>query len=87
MTVNVGEHFEKVIESLIAGGRFQNQSEVIRAGLRMLEDREYGHDEALEAELSKRLNSPSTPWTSRDFAEIRKAGRERLKKSSFKKAA
>ncbi|HZV36583.1 MAG TPA: type II toxin-antitoxin system ParD family antitoxin [Verrucomicrobiae bacterium] len=87
MTVNVGEHFEKVIEALIEGGRFQNQSEIIRAGLRLLEDREYGHDEALEAELSKRLDGPSPPWTSRDLAEIRKAGRARIKRNSLKKAA
>ena len=87
MTVNIGEHFEKVIQSLIEGGRFQNQSEVIRAGLRLLEDRECGHDEALEAELAKRLKSPSTPWTSRDLDAIRKAGQERLKRFRMKKAA
>lgn len=79
MTVNIGERFEKMIESLIAGGRFQNQSEVIRAGLRLLEDREYGHDEALEAELSKRLSSPSSQWNSHDMAEIRKSGRDKLR--------
>ena len=71
MTVNLGEHFEKMLADLIAGGRFQNQSEVIRAGLRLLENREYGHDENLEAKLLERLNSPSSAWTKADLAEIR----------------
>ena len=52
--------FSRMLADLIAGGRFQNQSEVLRAGLRLLEDREYGHDQALEDELAKRLDSPSS---------------------------
>jgi putative addiction module CopG family antidote len=88
MTVNIGEHFEKMLEDMLAGGRFQNQSEVIRAGLRLLEDREYGQDDALENELLKRLNSRSTPWAKSDLAEIRKLGRAKLKKrAGFEKAA
>jgi len=33
-------HFEELIDRFIASGRFNNKSEVIRAGLRLLEDRE-----------------------------------------------
>ena len=87
MTVNIGEHFEKMMADLIAGGRFQNQSEVIRAGLRLLEDREYGYDEALETELLRRLESPSSSWSSADLTRIRKLGRVRLKRTGLKKAA
>jgi antitoxin ParD1/3/4 len=87
MTVNIGDHFEKLIGELISGGRFQNQSEVIRAGLRLLEDREYAHDEALEAELLARTESPSAPWTKADFAKIRKLGRIKSKASRLKRAA
>lgn len=87
MTVNIGEHFERMIEDLIAGGRFQNQSEVIRAGLRLLEDREYGYDEALEAELMKRLESPREPWTKADLGEIRKLAKAKLKSTGLKRAA
>jgi antitoxin ParD1/3/4 len=36
----VGEHYEAFIASKISGGRFNNASEVVRAGLRMLEDYE-----------------------------------------------
>ena len=87
MTVNIGDHFEKMMQDLIAGGRFQNQSEVIRAGLRLLEDREYHQDEALEAELVRRLESPSRLWTTADLSKIRKLGRARLSRGSLERAA
>lgn len=87
MTANIGEHFEKMMGDLISGGRFQNQSEVIRAGLRLLEDREYGHDEAIEYELSARLDSPSSPWTKRDLNRVRRLGLTKLKRTGLKNAA
>jgi antitoxin ParD1/3/4 len=34
------EHHEKVIEALVASGRYQNASEVLREGLRLVEQRE-----------------------------------------------
>jgi putative addiction module CopG family antidote len=87
MSVNLGEHFEKMLAHLIAGGRFQNQSEVVRAGLRLLEEREFGSEKELEAKLLSRIDSPSSQWTSADLAEIRKLSRARLKKGGLKKAA
>jgi antitoxin ParD1/3/4 len=36
----LGEHYEKFIASQMQTGRFNNASEVVRAGLRMLEDYE-----------------------------------------------
>ncbi|HNB81116.1 MAG TPA: type II toxin-antitoxin system ParD family antitoxin [Chitinophagaceae bacterium] len=41
-SISLGEHFELFVESRIAEGRFKNASEVIRAGLRLLEDEEKG---------------------------------------------
>jgi antitoxin ParD1/3/4 len=38
--VNLTEHFDRFIESGIASGRFSNASEVVREGLRLLEQRE-----------------------------------------------
>lgn len=36
----LGEHYEQFIAQQVADGRFNNASEVVRAGLRMLEDYE-----------------------------------------------
>ena len=37
-------HWEKFVQQLIASGRYSNQSEVIRAGLRALEEAEIARD-------------------------------------------
>lgn len=39
-SVSLGDHFESFIEHNINDGRFNNASEVVRAGLRLLEDEE-----------------------------------------------
>lgn len=39
-SVSLGNHFEEFVENRISKGRFKNASEVIRAGLRLLEEEE-----------------------------------------------
>jgi antitoxin ParD1/3/4 len=39
-SISLGDHFEDFIESSVTKGRFNNASEVVRAGLRLLEDEE-----------------------------------------------
>jgi len=86
MTINLGEHFERMVADLIEGGRFQNQSEVIRAGLRLLEESEYYSPE-LERELTRRLRGKSKPLSKTFFAEIKKRGYARLQTERHKRAA
>jgi antitoxin ParD1/3/4 len=38
--VNLTEHFDRFIETRVTSGRFSNASEVVREGLRLLEQRE-----------------------------------------------
>ncbi len=39
-SVTLGDHFEKIIERSIECGRYASVSEVIRAGLRMIDEKE-----------------------------------------------
>lgn len=45
--VSLGPHFERFVQDQLAGGRYQNASEVVRAGLRLLEDFEASRSERL----------------------------------------
>ncbi len=39
-SISLGDYFEQFVQNRIAQGRFNNVSEVIRAGLRLLEEEE-----------------------------------------------
>jgi antitoxin ParD1/3/4 len=58
-------HFETFIRNQVDSGRYNNVSEVVRAGLRLLEDSETQQAirlAALQADLNKGLNSgPGIP--------------------------
>ena len=52
-SVTLGEHFEQIIEKSIESGRYSSASEVIREGLRLVDEREQRIkilQEAIEAE-------------------------------------
>lgn len=39
-SISLGDHFENFVDSKVSAGRYKNASEVIRAGLRLLEEEE-----------------------------------------------
>ncbi len=55
-SVAIGPHFENFIKMQIEAGRYKNASEVIRAGLRLLEDDE-SQILALRAAIEEGMNS------------------------------
>ena len=56
MSKVITPHFEQVIERFIATGRFNNKSEVIRAGLRLLEEHELNFERATRPVLERILD-------------------------------
>jgi antitoxin ParD1/3/4 len=64
--VNLGPHFERFVQEKLQQGRYQNASEVVRAGLRLLEDTEAAAEErraAIRAKLAERAKDgrPTQP--------------------------
>jgi len=55
-SVSLGDYFENFVESRISEGRFKNASEVIRAGLRLLEEEEIKY-KALKNALQEGIDS------------------------------
>ena len=48
-SISIGDYFDTFIQSSITTGRYKNASEVVRAGLRLLEEEENKHIALREA--------------------------------------
>ena len=55
-SVALGPHFEEFIQASISSGRYNNASEVVRSGLRLLEDQEQ-KIAALRSAIEEGMNS------------------------------
>ena len=56
-SVSLGNYFDQFIQTQVSAGRYKNVSEVIRAGLRLLENEE-SKALALKSAIQEGLNSP-----------------------------
>lgn len=75
-SVSLGDYFENFVDSKVSSGRYKNASEVIRAGLRLLEEDE-NRIQILKSAIKDGLDS----GISKDFNAI-----ENLKKLKAKKS-
>lgn len=56
-SISLGNYFDQFVSTQVTAGRYKNVSEVVRAGLRLLEDEE-NKAVALKAAIQKGLDSP-----------------------------
>lgn len=54
--VALGKHFEEFVQKQLDTGRYNNASEVVRAGLRLLEDHEAARERWLNEEIPARYD-------------------------------
>ena len=75
-SISLGDYFENFVDSKVSSGRYKNASEVIRAGLRLLEEDE-NRIQILKSAIKDGLDS----GISKDFNAI-----ENLKKLKARKS-
>ena len=68
-SVALGAHFETFVKAQLSAGRFNNASEVIRAGLRLLEDHEQLQAVQLQ-ELRSAIAAGAASGPGRDSDEV-----------------
>jgi len=74
MNISLGERFERLVAQFLESGRYASQSEVVREGLRLLEEREAKLSALrLEIEAGKASGVPVIY----DGERIKQLGRER----------
>ncbi|NQU54499.1 MAG: type II toxin-antitoxin system ParD family antitoxin [Bacteroidetes bacterium] len=56
-SISLGDYFDQFVQTQISAGRYKNVSEIIRAGLRLLENEE-SKVIALKNAIQEGLNSP-----------------------------
>lgn len=78
-SVIIGDHFAEFIERQVGEGRYGTASDVVRAGLRLLEEREI-RIEALRAAIAE--GEESGPPTAFDFDEFLASKRPKAKRSN-----
>lgn len=76
---SLGDHFSRFVERKVAEGRYSSASDVVRAGLRLLEEDE-ARLEALRAALIEGEESgPATPFDFEAFIARKTAERQNRK--------
>jgi antitoxin ParD1/3/4 len=82
---SLGKHFEQFVQRQVRSGRFASASEVVREGLRLIEEREAEREarlEGLRREIERgRESGPGTP-ADEVFARVR----ERIEGAGSKRA-
>ena len=68
-SISLGEHFADFVDAQVASGRYGSASEVVRAGLRLLESHEAQVRALQEALKAGEASGAPTPFASEAFLE------------------
>ena len=72
-SVTLGDHFTNFVDQQLQHGRFNNVSEVVRAGLRLLEDEETKRRALRAALLAGEASGPAIPFDWDEFIARKRA--------------
>ena len=72
-SVSLGEHFTRFIESQVDSGRYGSASDVVRAGLRLLEEQEIKLGAIRQALLEGERSGPCAPFDIEAFITAKRA--------------
>ncbi|BAT57718.1 antitoxin ParD1 [Variibacter gotjawalensis] len=76
---SLGDHFATFIDEQIAQGRYSNASDVVRAGLRLLEEQEAKLASLRSALIEGENSGASTPFDFDEFIAGQRKGETRRK--------
>ena len=72
-SVSLGDHFVGFIDERVASGRYNSASDVIRAGLRLLEEHETRVEALREALIEGERSGPASPFDFDAFVDRKRS--------------
>jgi antitoxin ParD1/3/4 len=81
---SLGEHFSRFVETQVEEGRYSSASDVVRAGLRLLEEQEARLGALRAALIEGEQSGPSVPFDFEAFIERKRGARSRTTRSQAK---
>jgi antitoxin ParD1/3/4 len=66
-SISLGDHFSRFVDQQLAQGRYGSASEVVRAGLRLLEEHEAKVKALQQALIKGEESGPAAPFDSEAF--------------------
>ena len=73
-SISLGGHFTQFVHAQVKDGRYESVTEVVRAGLRLLEEREAKLQALRAALIEGEQSGPSTPFDVEAFLARKRSG-------------